>query len=76
VDLMANMLVEIDAGALHVARCESYGMARHFAGVAGGVRQRVSSDGVPAWRFSRRVATTEWIRMFGEDEYSPISYTF
>jgi hypothetical protein len=89
VHLVANMLVEFDVGAPGSARCESYGMALHFDGGEGGRRgqaigfrwiddleQRASSDGVVEWRFSRRVATTEWIRRYAADEFSAISDRF
>ena len=89
VHLVANMLVEIDPGAPGSARCESYGMALHFDGGEGGRRgqamgfrwiddleQRPSSDGALEWRFSRRVATTEWIRRFADDEVRAIPDRF
>jgi SnoaL-like domain len=89
VHLVANMLVEIDPGAPGSARCESYGMALHFDGGEGGRRgqamgfrwiddlaQRPSSDGALEWRFSRRVATTEWIRRFADDEFRAIPDRF
>jgi hypothetical protein len=89
VHLVANMLVEIDPATPWSARCESYGMALHFDGGEGGRRgqaigfrwiddleRRASSDGVVEWRFSRRVATTEWIRRFAEDEFSVIPDRF
>jgi hypothetical protein len=82
VHLVANMLVEIDPGAPGLARCESYGMALHFDGGEGGRRgqamgfrwiddleRRPSSDGALQWRFSRRVATTEWIHRFAAGEF-------
>jgi SnoaL-like domain len=85
VHLVANMLVEIDPGSPKLARCESYGMALHFAGGAGGRKgqaigfrwvddlERWAAPGaVPDWRFARRVATTEWIRTFADDEFTPI----
>jgi hypothetical protein len=89
VHLVANMLVEIDPAAPGAARCESYGMALHFDGGEGGRRgqamgfrwiddleQRPSADGAHEWRFSRRVATTEWIRRFADDEFTPIPDRF
>ena len=89
VHLVANMLVEIDATHPTRARCESYGMALHFDGGEGGRRgqaigfrfiddleQRTLSSGVAEWRFARRVATTEWIRRFADDEFSPIPDRF
>jgi SnoaL-like domain len=89
VHLLANMLVEIDPNGLRSARCESYGTALHFDGGDGGRRgqaigfrwiddleQRASSDGVVEWRFSRRVATTEWIQKFAADEFSAIPDRF
>ena len=89
VHLVANMLVEIDPGAPGSARCESYGMALHFDGGEGGRRgqamgfrwiddleQRASAVGALEWRFSRRVATTEWIRRFADDEFSVIPDRF
>lgn len=89
VHLVANMLVEIDADASGLARCESYGMALHFDGGEGGRRgqaigfrwiddleQRAPTDGAAEWRFSRRVATTEWIRRYADDEFTPIADRF
>ena len=89
VHLVSNMLVEIDPEAPGSARCESYGMALHFDGGEGGRRgqaigfrwiddleQRASSDGEGEWRFSRRVATTEWIQRYAEDEFSAIPDRF
>jgi hypothetical protein len=89
VHLVANMLVEIDPDTPGSARCESYGMALHFDGGEGGRRgqaigfrwiddleERASSDGAAEWRFSRRVATTEWIRRFADDEFTPIADRF
>jgi hypothetical protein len=89
VHLVANMLVEIDPGAPGLARCESYGMALHFDGGEGGRRgqamgfrwiddleRRPSSDGALQWRFSRRVATTEWIHRFAAGEFSAIPERF
>jgi hypothetical protein len=85
VHLVANMLVEFDPVVATVARCESYGAALHFAGGEGGrpgvaigfrwvddLEQRSAPDETPDWRFSRRVATTEWIRKFAADEYADI----
>jgi hypothetical protein len=85
VHLVANMLVEFDPLMPTVARCESYGAALHFAGGEGGRRgqaigfrwiddleQRASRTEEPDWRFSRRVATTEWIRKYGDNEFAPI----
>jgi SnoaL-like domain len=81
----ANMLVEVHEATGASARCETYGEALHFPradggrpGVAIGFRfiddleRRPSADGPPEWRFSHRVATTEWIRKFVDQEYSPI----
>jgi SnoaL-like domain len=81
----ANMLVEIENSAANTARCETYGEALHFPrgdggrpGVAIGFRWvddlelRAPIEENPEWRFSRRVATTEWIRKFSDGEYSPI----
>ena len=89
VHLVANMLVEFDPEAPGSARCESYGMALHFDGGEGGRRgqaigfrwiddlaQRASSEGLVQWRFSRRVATTEWIHRYAPDEFSPIPERF
>jgi hypothetical protein len=89
VHLVANMLVEIDPEVPGRARCESYGMALHFDGGAGGRRgqaigfrwiddleRRASSDEDGEWRFSRRVATTEWIQRFAEDQFSAIPDRF
>jgi hypothetical protein len=83
--VVANMLVEFDPVVPTTARCESYGAALHFEGGEGGRRgqaigfrwiddleQRAAPDEPPDWRFSRRVATTEWIRKYADDEYSPI----
>ncbi len=83
--VVANMLVEFDPVVPTTARCESYGAALHFAGGEGGrpgqaigfrwiddLEQRAAPDQAPDWRFSRRVATTEWIRKFSDDEYGPI----
>ena len=89
VHLVANMLVEIDPDAPIRARCESYGMALHFDGGEGGRRgqaigfrwiddleQRASAEGAVEWRFSRRVATTEWIQRYAPDEFSAIPDRF
>jgi hypothetical protein len=89
VHLVANMLVEIDPDEPGSARCESYGMALHFDGGEGGRRgqgigfrwiddleQRPSPEGAVEWRFSRRVATTEWIRRYASDEFSAIPERF
>jgi SnoaL-like domain len=89
VHLVANMLVEIDPDAPDRARCESYGIALHFDGGEGGRRgqsigfrwiddleQRVSAGGMIEWRFSRRVATTEWIQRYAPDEFSTIPDKF
>jgi SnoaL-like domain len=85
VHLVANMLVELDPLVPTVARCESYGAALHFAGGEDGrpgqgigfrwiddLENRASLDEVPEWRFSRRVATTEWIRKYADGEFAPI----
>jgi hypothetical protein len=89
VHLVANMLVEIDSDEAGSARCESYGTALHFDGGEGGRRgqaigfrwiddleQRPTPDGDAQWRFSRRVATTEWIQRFAADEFSAIPDRF
>jgi hypothetical protein len=85
VHMVANMLVELDPLTTTAARCESYGVALHFAGGEGGrpgvaigfrwiddLEQRAPAEEEPAWRFSRRVATTEWIRKFADGEYASI----
>jgi hypothetical protein len=85
IHLVANMLVEFDPLVPTVARCESYGAALHFAGGEGGrpgqgigfrwiddLENRALLDEEPEWRFSRRVATTEWIRKYADDEFAPI----
>jgi hypothetical protein len=89
VHLVANMLVEFDPDAPELARCESYGMALHFDGGEGGRRgqaigfrwiddleYRTQPSGGAEWRFSRRVAATEWIRRFADDEFSNIPDRF
>jgi hypothetical protein len=89
VHLVANMLVEFDGDSPGSARCESYGMALHFDGGEGGRRgqaigfrwiddleQRASAARVVEWRFSRRVATTEWIQRYAPDEFSAIPDRF
>jgi hypothetical protein len=89
VHLVANMLIEFDPETPELARCESYGMALHFDGGEGGRRgqalgfrwiddleYRASPSGGAQWRFSRRVATTEWIRRFADDEFSTIPDRF
>jgi hypothetical protein len=89
VHMVANMLVEFDPDAPRRARCESYGMALHFDGGEGGRRgqaigfrwiddleQRASAEGTLEWRFSRRVATTEWIQRYAPDEFSAIPDRF
>jgi len=40
------------------------------------LEQRASVGGALEWRFSRRVATTEWIRRFADDEFSVIPDRF
>jgi SnoaL-like domain len=89
VHLVANMLVDFDPDAPQLARCESYGTALHFDGGEGGRRgqaigfrwiddleQRASAGGDVEWRFSRRVATTEWIRRFSDGEFASIPERF
>jgi hypothetical protein len=81
----ANMMVEFREPTNSSARCETYGEALHFArseggrpGVAIGFRfiddfeLRAPVGERPEWRFSHRVATTEWIRKFSDGEYSTI----
>jgi len=75
---VANQLV--DGLGPDRARCESYGIAVHRT--EGGEARGNLTTGFRfvddfdrrggEWRIARRVATTEWVRAVGEDEWWPI----
>jgi hypothetical protein len=83
---LGNVLVEVDPGRPDRARAETYGIAFHrtdngpdagnlttgFRYVDDFAFRPVHAGLAPEWRITRRVATTEWVRVDRPEDHWPI----